>query len=127
MEKEIETLKKQLDKTFDLLERGVYDEDTFFKRNSTIKAKIKEHRQSLETLLEQKAMEEQALFIENNFIPTVRSVVSGYDTIDNASMKNELLKSVISRMEYIKETRNMRGKRDTDNFELTIYPLIPHK
>lgn len=127
MEKEIETLKKQLDKTFDLLERGVYDEDTFFKRNSTIKAKIKEHIQSLETLLEQKAMEEQALFIENNFIPTVRSVVSGYDTIDNASMKNELLKSVISRMEYIKETRNMRGKRDTDNFELTIYPLIPHK
>ena len=127
LEKEIETLKKQLDKTFDLLERGVYDEDTFFKRNSTIKEKIEERRHSLENLLEQKAMEEQALSIENNFIPTVRNIVNGYDTIDNASMKNELLKSTISHIEYLKETRNTRGKRDTDNFELMIYPLVPHK
>lgn len=127
LEKEIETLKSQLDKTFDLLERGIYDEDTFFKRNNTIKAKIEECRNSLESLLEQKAMEEQALSMENNFIPTVKNLVGGYDSIGSASMKNELLKSVINRMEYVKETRNTRGKRDTDNFELTIYPLIPHK
>ena len=110
-----------------MLERGIYDEDTFFKRNNTIKAKIEGCRNSLESLLEQKAMEEQALSMENNFIPTVKNLVGGYDTIGSASMKNELLKSVINRMEYVKETRNTRGKRDTDNFELTIYPLIPHK
>lgn len=127
LEKEIEALKSQLDKTFDLLERGIYDEDTFFKRNNTIKTKIEECKSSLESLLEQKIMEEQALSMENNFIPTIKNLVEGYDTINSINMKNELLKSVINCIEYMKETRNTRGKRDTDNFELTIYPLIPHK
>ena len=127
LEKEIDALKAQLEKTFDLLERGLYDEDTFLKRNSTIKAKIEENRNALKSLLEQKAMEEQLLCIENNFIPTVRNIVEGYDTIESASMKNELLKTVISRVEYLKETRNTRGKRDIDNFDLMIYPLIPSR
>ena len=42
-------------------------------------------------------------------------------------MKNKLLKAIIKRIEYIKETKNTRGKRDNDNFSLVIYPIIPYK
>ena len=30
-------------------------------------------------------------------------------------------------LEYIKETKNTRGKRDIDNFNLDLYPIIPYK
>ena len=41
-------------------------------------------------------------------------------------MKNELLKAIIKKVEYIKETKNTRGKRNNDNFGLIIYPVIPY-
>lgn len=127
LEKELETLKAQLNKTYDLLERGIYDDETFLQRNETIKNKMDECSKALENIKELAAAEEQALSIENNFIPTVKSIVEGYSAIEDASMKNELLKAVIKRIEYVKETRNTRGKRDIDNFDLTVFPLIPYK
>lgn len=127
LEKERAMLKSQLDKTFDLLERGIYDDETFLERNKTIKAKIEECNKSMNKLQELKNSEEKALSIENNFIPAIKNIVEGYDTIKDASMKNELLKAVIKKIEYIKETRNTRGKRDIDNFSLDLYPIMPYK
>lgn len=127
LEKELETLKAQLDKTYDLLERGIYNDETFLQRNEMIKNKMEECSKSLEGIEELAAAEEKALSIENNFIPTVKNIVEGYGSIEDAAMKNELLKAVIKRIEYIKETRNTKGKRDIDNFDLTMFPLIPYK
>lgn len=127
LEKEAAMLKSQLDKTFDLLERGIYDDETFLERNKAIKAKIEECNKAMNKLQELKNSEEKALSIENNFIPTVKNIVDGYDTIKDASMKNELLKAVIKKIEYIKETRNTRGRRDIDNFDLVLYPIMPSK
>ena len=81
----------------------------------------------MDKLQELKASEEKALSLENNFIPAVKNIVEGYDTIEDAAMKNELLKAVIKKIEYIKETGNTRGKRDTDNFGLELYPIMPYK
>ena len=71
--------------------------------------------------------EKHMLSVENNFIPVVKNIVDGYGTIKDISMKNKLLKAIIKRIEYIKETKNTRGKRDNDNFSLIIYPIIPYK
>lgn len=125
LEKEAAALKSQLEKTFDLLERGIYDDETFLERNKTIKAKIEGCNNAMDKLQELKASEEKALSIEDNFIPAVKNIVEGYDTIKNADAKNELLKAVIKRIDYIKETKNTRGKRDIDNFSLDLYPIIP--
>lgn len=127
LEKELDTLKSQLNKTFDLLERGIYDEDTFLERNKKIKSKIEECSKAIKSLQELKASEEKALSVENNFIPTVKNIVEGYDSIEDAGIKNELLKVVIKKIEYLKVSKNTRGKRDIDNFDLTIYPLMPYK
>lgn len=127
LEKENSVLKSQLEKTFDLLERGIYDDETFLERNKNIKAKIEECNKAMDKLQKLKEAEEKALSIENDFIPTVKNIVEGYDTIEDAGMKNELLKAVIKKIDYIKEVKNTRGKRDLDNFDLTLYPIIPYK
>lgn len=127
LEKELETLKAQLNKTYDLLERGLYDDETFLQRNEAIKNKMDECSKALESIKEFAAAEEKALSIENDFIPTVKNITEGYRAIEDASMKNELLKAVIKRIEYVKETRNTRGKRDINNFGLTVFPRIPYK
>lgn len=127
LKKETMALNSQLEKTFDLLERGIYDDETFLERNKAIKAKIEECNKAMDKLQELKASEEKALSFENNFIPTVKNIVEGYGMIEETGMKNELLKAVIKRIEYIKETRNTRGKRDTGNFDLDLYPIMPYK
>ena len=127
LEKEAAALKSQLEKIFDLLERGIYDDETFLERNKTIKTKIEECNQAMDKLQELKASEEKALSFENNFIPNIENIVEGYSTIEDTGMKKELLKAVIKRIEYIKETKNTRGKRDIDNFNLDLYPIIPYK
>lgn len=127
LKKETAALKSQLGKTFDLLERGIYDDETFLERNKAIKAKIEECNQAMDKLQELKVSEEKALLFENSFIPAVKNIVEGYNKIEDTSIKNELLKAVIKRIEYIKETKNTRGKRDIDNFNLDLYPIMPYK
>ncbi len=127
LKKEAAVLKSQLEKTFDLLERGIYDDETFLERNKAIKAKIEECSQAMNKLQELKDSEEKAMSFENSFIPAVKNIVEGYGTIEDAGMKNELLKAVIKRIEYIKETKNTRRKRDIDNFNLDLYPIMPYK
>lgn len=39
--------------------------------------------------------------------------------------KKRLLKTIISRAEYIKTERNTRGNADRDNFTLNVIPLFP--
>ena len=127
LEKEAVTLKSQYEKTFDLLERGIYDDKAFLDINKLIKYKIEERNMAMDKLMELEKKEKHMLSVENNFIPVVKNIVDGYGTIKDISMKNKLLKAIIKRIEYIKETKNTRGKRDNDNFSLVIYPIIPYK
>lgn len=80
------------------MERGIYDDETFLERNKNIKAKIEECNKAMDKLQKLKEAEEKALSIENDFIPTVKNIVEGYDTIEDAGMKNELLKAVIKKL-----------------------------
>lgn len=127
LEKELAELKLQLDNTFDLLERGVYDDDTFLKRNQYIKSKIKDCESSISKIEDLKAEQEKIEEYKNNFLPTVKTIVDGYYNIEDATAKNELLKTVIDHIEYVKFEKNTRGKRENDNFELFMYPAIPYK
>lgn len=126
LEKEATTLKSQLEKIFDLLERGIYNDETFLKRKQIIQSGIEECNRAMDKLTELEKKEEHMLSVENNFIPVVKNIIDGYGTIENVSMKNELLKAIIKKVEYIKETKNTRGKRNNDNFGLIIYPVIPY-
>lgn len=122
-----EQIEKQISNTYDLLEQGIYDIETFQERRRL----LEEKKASLNSeLVKCKREYEDAVSINNartNYIPKVKSIVSVYWTLDDVATKNELLKSILAKVYYLKTERNKKGKGDTANFTLNLYPKIPKR
>ena len=115
IEKEIEKTKLQLNRSYDLLEQGIYDNNTFLERSKALKEKIK----NLDHEKEKYSYEEQKKNIKNidNVIPKLENVINSYSTMLTAEEKNKLLKTIIKRVYY---TKKVRGKGHEADFELKI-------
>lgn len=121
---QLTSVQKQLDKTYTLVEQGVYTPDIFKERStklsneiSSLKKSIFEAEQEYNSILA-----EQNMFEE--FIPQVNHLMEAYYSLENAETKNKLLKSVLKRVDYLKTERNTKGNGDNANFELHITPKI---
>ena len=98
-EVELKKLKQQKNKLYDLLERGVYDDNTFIERNNNLTERILKVEQQIEELkikTDAQKRNNTKLFAEK-----IRSVLSLYDKSDIPT-KNRLLKSVIENGTYYK-------------------------
>ena len=62
---------------------------------------------------------------QRDYIPKVKNIISVYWTIDDVSVRNEMLKSVLIKADYLKTERNRKGQGSTANFTLNIYPKTP--
>jgi len=124
-EKDVETLKNQLNNTYNLLERGVYTTEKFLERNKYISEKIEEEEKRLNNLKSEYNESEKKSNIQKNFIPAVRKVIDLYYTIESAEERNRLLKNVISKIVYTKNTKARKGEKLKADFELDIFPKIP--
>ena len=115
IEKEIEKAKNQLNKAFDLLEQEVYDNNTFIERSKTLKQKINE----LEKEKEKYSIKTKQKKLEKikDVIPKLKDVINTYSNNLPAKNRNELLKSVINKVYYIK---CLKGKSHEEEFELQI-------
>ncbi|MBO5484934.1 MAG: recombinase family protein [Lachnospiraceae bacterium] len=127
VKEELDELQKQLQKTYVLLERSIYDEETFLQRNGSLKTQIQETEKILKKLKNTQIKENALLQSEKNFLPTAKDIMKGYYDLKSAAKKNELLRLLLARADYLKTEKNTRGKRENDNFTLIIYPLIPEK
>lgn len=123
-QKELETLSKQLARTHDLLEQGIYDTDTFLDRSRAINERMTEAKQSIALLSETLTEDEERAANRVNIIPKVEHLLAVYDELPDAQSKNELLKDIIERIEYVKDEPSPR-KGPFDNFELVLYPKLP--
>lgn len=117
---DIKSLKKQMDKVYDLFERDVYDEETFRERTTAIRCAVKEKELMLE-----KQREELSAFLayedaKKQMVPTVRSIIEYYHELPDATEKNRLLKEVIDHISYTKTETTKRGREH--KFSITIYP-----
>lgn len=127
LKKEQTALDKQLDLTYSYLEREIYTEVEFQKRKSFISSQINALRSDLSTL---QFEYEQLLCIPHSSSPeairqTKYSFVDIYWLLESVTGKNQLLKAVLEKVEYLKTERNKRGEKSRANFQLTIYPKIP--
>ena len=115
IEKELEKTESQLNKTFDLLEQGVYDNSTFIQRSSTLKEKIN----ILKKELDKYSVESKNKKIEKikNIIPKIEKILNDYSSTISAEDKNNLLKTVISKVIYLK---TVKGKGHEDEFSLKL-------
>ena len=62
---------------------------------------------------------------KRTILPKVEKLLEVYDTLPNAQAKNDMLKSVLEKVVYLREERSPKGG-PLDNFELTLYPKLPH-
>lgn len=121
---EIETLQKQLSRTHDLLEQGVYDTSTFLDRSRSISQRIQSLAEGIETLSAGLAEDEARAAARKNIIPKVEKLLEVYAELPTPQAKNEMLKEVLGRVEYTRLSRSGRGA-PLDNFELVLYPQLP--
>lgn len=119
LEKELVELETQKGNLHDLLERGIYDAETYLERSRTLAERISETTSSIQKTRRELELELKREQAQVEVIPKVKSVLSAYVRTKDPVKKNALLKSVISHARYRKE-KNQR----MDEFTLVLVPLI---
>lgn len=121
---DLEALHKQLDRTHDLLEQGVYDTNTFLARSRLLTERIAAAEADIENLSAEVLEDEKRLASRQSIIPKVEKLLEVYHELPSAHAKNEMLKEVLEKAEYTKLRRSGRFG-PFDNFELVLYPKLP--
>lgn len=119
LNEELLTFHSQKEKLFDFLERGIYDEKTFFDRSNTIARKIQEIENKINELELLNVDYKNLLTRKQQIIPNIEKVIETYPYA-NIEQKNKLLKSCLKKVEYYKNTEN----NTQDSFEITLFPLL---
>ena len=88
---ELETLRKQLDRTHDLLEQGVYDTDTFLARSRSLNEKIAAAEAGIEALTAEVYEDEKRAASRRSIVPKVEKLLEVYAELPSAQAKNEML------------------------------------
>ncbi len=124
IEKELQKYSAQLDKTFDLLEQGIYTEEVFKQRQVELSQKIHDATTKINDLKSELSQIENNYKARSEIIPKFTSVLEAYQHAENAEQKNHLLRQLITRVDYIKLTPNKKHNILTPNFELHVFPNI---
>lgn len=117
---ELDELEKQKNNLHDLLERGIYDVDTYLERSQILAQRIDEAKINIVKAKNDLKLEEKRIKAKKNVIPKVEKVLDLYPKAKNADKKNNLLKSVLDYAIY-KKDKNQRN----DEFTLVLYPKLP--
>ena len=104
---ELEKLKKQQTRLYDLLEQNIYSTEVFVERSAVIAQKIKE----LEALAVQEKSEKIKISPQEACV-ILKTIIDDYFKIDDAAQKNALLKTAAARISYKKTTGGRYGKSD---------------
>ena len=120
--KEQEALQKQKSALHDLLERGVYDLDTFQERLESIQLRLHETETKISSLQGQLAVSLPIYADISDLAPSIQNVLDLYESADAAG-RCELLRQVVSVVEYEKRAKGVRGK-NPHAFHIDVYPRI---
>jgi site-specific DNA recombinase len=115
--KELDGLNKQKTKIYDLFERGEYSMDVFMERAGNISRRIDETMESIERTKAEIKKESDHQDALNVLFPVMEKILAVYNYIDDVVEKNDLLKSVIEKVEYYKT----KDQKD-DNFFIRVQP-----
>jgi site-specific DNA recombinase len=116
---EVNELLSQKSKLHDLLERGVYDIDTFMDRQQNISKRIDGLQEEIRGIENEIRKEELRKNSTDDFLPQLKSVLEAYHDAD-IERKNALLKTVLAKATYLRK----KEWKKPDEFVLQLYPLI---
>ena len=125
IQNQIKSNKKELDRVCDAYEKGIYTADIYQDRyqnhldkQKALETNLKEYQEQLDkeyTILEQKEL----------MIPKLKNVLDIYYKLDSAEDRNNLLKTVVERVTYLKEKTALKNTDDPMKFKIRIYPKLP--
>ncbi len=121
---ELDKVKNQIDKTYDLLEQGIYTVDIFKERSTNLNAKREELENKISELKIEIKKYQENLALHESFIPHFENVLAVYRVSSDIAEKNRLLKTIVRRITYTKDVRNTRKNPDAATFNLRIEPNI---
>lgn len=121
---ELETVNKQINKTYDLLEQGIYTPEIFKERSENLTAKKAELTGKIAEIEADVKKYQETLSIRENFIPYFENVLAVYGKTADVAEKNRLLKTIVQRITYTKDVRNTRRNADAATFHLYIVPIV---
>ncbi|WP_353096406.1 recombinase family protein [Tissierella praeacuta] len=121
---ELDTLDKQLNNMYDLLEQGVYSTQVFMNRSKLVSEKLDSLKKDKDNLLKKINSKEDKEKYEEALIPKVENIIKVYWTLNDPADRNKLLKEVLEKAVYCK-TVNGRWHNKPDEFELEIYLKLP--
>lgn len=124
IEADIKKLSAQLEKVHTAFEQEIYTSAQFLERSRNISERMDAAKNELSNQMATLETEKRRENGYSSVIPAAVSLMSVYDAIETAEEKNRMLKLVLEKVVYTKETSAVyRGVSATD-FELVIYPLI---
>jgi site-specific DNA recombinase len=117
---ELATLEQQRERLHDLLERGIYDDETFMERSATLASRISDNKAAIAKAEQELTEATKRYKARKDIIPKVEHVLGLYPTTKDPKLKNALLKSILDRVEYKKDQHQKRSE-----FALDVYPKLP--
>jgi site-specific DNA recombinase len=120
LEKDKKGIEDQRNNLHDLLEKRIYDINTFLQRQHILKEKLEEIEQKIVEIETEINHEKQQQFAHSTFIPKVKGVLEAYHSTQEAEKKNRLLKTVIEKATYLRK----KDWIESDQFEIKLYTKI---
>ena len=120
-QKNLEKLSAQKGKLYDLLEQGIYTQDVFLERSRLLASRITEAEAAVQRLHQHLASINEAEQTRSQLIPRVQNVLDVYNTLDNPTDQNALLKSVLDHVIY---SKSVGGQWKESDMQLYIFPKI---
>lgn len=120
LQRELVELETQKGRLHDLLERGIYTEETYLERSQNLAERIEQTKRAIAACEKDLENERQREKAQKDIIPQVSSVLKLYHKTKDPAKKNMLLKSVLQQAVYRKE-KHQRN----DEFTLKLYPKLP--
>ncbi len=121
---ELEVVEKQISKTYDLLEQGIYNVAIFKERSASLAAKKDELERKIAEIEDEIEKYQSNITLRENFIPHFENVLAVYRVSSDIAEKNRLLKTIVSSITYTKDVRNTRCDPDAATFNLCVKPSI---
>jgi len=118
--KDLADLHGQKKEIHNLLERRLYDEETFLERSQEIAADIQKTNSAIKALNAEIEVEKKRQLAQHEIIPKVERAIKLYARSDDPAEQNAILKSVLKYAVYKKE----KWQRN-DQFTLVLFPRLP--
>ena len=114
----------QIEKVYELLEQGTYTTEVFLARNTKLLNNKEDLLKAISDLSQEISSTDSMPKLD---IKTVEKLLDTYTKLNSAEGKNKILKALLNKIEYEKDTQNRKGQRNNENFVLTLYPKLPQK